>query len=170
MDEYFNFKCIRCGTCCRNSFVSMTYFEYKRLKRLAEEKGKICIFFIYKNHVNDWVILLSAKPCPFLKNDTECTIYEDRPIKCRMHPFNTNDNENVLQESDCPGWGQGRTKKEDLKKELSPYFKKLYHEYDDSNDAINELIESNKMELHKMARKLKIGDQEFNLYRFKIKK
>ena len=62
MDEYFNFRCIKCGTCCKRSLVSMTYFEYLRLKELADKLGKICVFYIYKNHVGDWVILLSAKP------------------------------------------------------------------------------------------------------------
>ena len=171
MDEYFNFKCKQCGTCCKKSLVSMTYFEHLRFQKLAQKLGKICVFFIYKNHADDWVILLSAKPCPFLDKENKCIIYEDRSIKCRMHPFNTTNNEDIFQENDCPGWdGEGRTKVSEIKKELVPYFKKLYHEYDKSNETINELIDSDKLKLTKLNRKFKVDDREFDLYRFKIKK
>lgn len=171
MDDYFNFSCIHCGLCCKKSFIAMTYFEYLKLKRIGKKIGKIPIFYMFKNHCSDWVVLMSAKPCPFLSADNRCTIYESRPTKCRMHPFNTTNNEDVIQEVDCPGWGGLKTTKmSDLKRDLVPYFSLWFAEFDRSNKKIEELIAKNKIKFRKMNRQIQLMDQKFDFFRFEIKK
>jgi Fe-S-cluster containining protein len=68
-------------------------FEYKKLKKLAEDKGikvKFSPFMILfdlntdKCLVLDWFI--DEKICPFLK-DNKCIIYDERPLLCRRYPL-----------------------------------------------------------------------------------
>jgi len=93
-----------CGICCSNGYYPISEIEYKYLKKgfepfysqedmdLLHEK----VWEIYKNReifrkskdINEY-----AYVCPFLKNDM-CSLYEHRPIVCRMYGLLVKDPEN----------------------------------------------------------------------------
>ena len=77
------FKCNRCGECCRTAPIELSDEEVvilcKHLNLSAEEFDD---WFIDKNVLE---IYLRA-PCPFL-SDNACTVYEARPLTCRLYPF-----------------------------------------------------------------------------------
>ncbi len=68
-------------------------WEYKRIKRIAEEKGiKIKLipsWAVYdlksnKTLISNWC--LEGEICPFLE-DNKCSIYKNRPIECKRYPL-----------------------------------------------------------------------------------
>jgi Fe-S-cluster containining protein len=113
------FKCSMCGFCCSNlgrknedetieedklnllpffrlhpekEGLHLYDFEYKKIRKLAEDKGIRVKFFPFmvlfdlnsdKVIVIDWI--MEEKICPFMK-DNKCTIYTDRPMICRRYP------------------------------------------------------------------------------------
>jgi len=80
--------CTRCGECCRTSNpIDFTKEElravakrlgtsYKRLKRKLRARPR-----------GDGAIMVPGKPCPFLEGRNHCTIYDLRPMVCRLYPL-----------------------------------------------------------------------------------
>lgn len=81
-------KCRQCGECCRN--FSTVYIKKQEIKRLAHHL-KISTSKLKKRykmvHDSPQMWRLPANPCPFLKDEAHCTIYELRPNRCRAFPF-----------------------------------------------------------------------------------
>jgi len=73
------FKCLRCGNCCRFYFTELTKEDIKRLENAGYEnfwevrEGKLCM----KTKLGH---------CWFLEND-RCKVYPLRPTVCREFPF-----------------------------------------------------------------------------------
>jgi Fe-S-cluster containining protein len=111
-----DFECTQCGKCCHNLKVPLTVSEaidwltdgnnvqviceavpwaiepaaddlpaaYKRRRSFATTSGTL--------PVRVTVILAAhfAGPCPNLKSDMRCAIYERRPLTCRIYPVEVN--------------------------------------------------------------------------------
>jgi len=84
--------CTHCGECCRDEFFFLTDTESPVLARKLLEKGGIQLI---KEHIlrnptpyNVWGQFLFhyGESCPFHTSD-RCSIYEERPITCRLFPF-----------------------------------------------------------------------------------
>ncbi|RLG35052.1 hypothetical protein DRN97_00895 [Methanosarcinales archaeon] len=75
--EYF--RCERCCKCCREMPIHLNDEDMSRLSRVD---GDALFDKLDENEVDDYL----KTPCPYLKGD-ECTIYESRPMSCRMFPF-----------------------------------------------------------------------------------
>jgi Fe-S-cluster containining protein len=71
---YHNFKCQRCGYCCKSYRVLQVFPEDEERWK---DRPDILEYF-----TQDYYEL----PCKFLKGD-KCLIYEIRPKVCRMFPF-----------------------------------------------------------------------------------
>jgi len=78
------FECKRCARCCRGIPVNLTDEEVatlcKHLRITAEEFDS--------RFIDHRALALYIKsPCPFLDGN-RCTVYERRPLVCRLYPFN----------------------------------------------------------------------------------
>lgn len=89
-----------CAHCCHTG-VTLTQIEWDGILKLAQEKGidldeiiersqrtirKVRGVLDSKKDLDqvDWHNVVINQPCPFLGEDQACTIYEDRPLDCRL--------------------------------------------------------------------------------------
>ena len=107
-EKYLGFRCTGCGNCCRGTIVMVTDADVDRvmdgtgqrpsefLRFVDEDEAKIekrsgwWIRVAHGPHQARAVLALKHRPggaCIFLDDDDRCTIYEDRPVTCREHPF-----------------------------------------------------------------------------------
>jgi Fe-S-cluster containining protein len=95
VSETAEFRCIRCGKCCR-SLLSEDKGILRGLTLLPEEVHlfpedvvRPAIGVGRRPHDIKFRVLacqLAVEPCPHLK-ETGCAIYGDRPSSCRQFPF-----------------------------------------------------------------------------------
>jgi Fe-S-cluster containining protein len=79
--------CTKCANCCRTLRPDFTSED---IDRIAGHLGMVRKEFIaaYLERDEDQVSYqTNASPCPFLGEDSRCTIYDIRPEKCREYPF-----------------------------------------------------------------------------------
>lgn len=74
-----NGECSKCGQCC-STLLPLKRSEVEKLKKIIRTRN-------LKPHCQPRV--LSAEPmfdltCPFLTDEHECSIYDDRPYICRI--------------------------------------------------------------------------------------
>jgi Fe-S-cluster containining protein len=80
----YHFKCKeKCGMCCHQKGLLLTENDYKRLKHVSNNQIKLKPVDVPGFH---YEMMLETKRCPFLK-ETQCSIYKDRPIICRIYPL-----------------------------------------------------------------------------------
>lgn len=77
--------CLKCANCCTTTGPLL---KNKDIERLADHQKMRPADFTEK-HVridedNDYVF--KKMPCPFLKEDNYCSVYESRPSACREYP------------------------------------------------------------------------------------
>ena len=83
--------CKRCGACCRTISASIAFgkeelkaaskylkIPYKKLKRKIRALP-----------LGSKIFNVPGRPCPFLRERNVCTIYEVRPMVCRLYPMGT---------------------------------------------------------------------------------
>ncbi len=88
-------KCEGCAKCCMES-VGINLTEFLNIYKYLEERPNIYIKYIDK--VLDYYFMeyKEKKSCPFLDNNNMCSIYEVRPLNCRLfghwykNDYNTN--------------------------------------------------------------------------------
>jgi len=73
------FECERCCKCCREMPIHLNDEDMDRLSRID---GEALFGKMEDNEVDNYL----KTPCPYLKGN-ECTIYESRPMSCKMFPF-----------------------------------------------------------------------------------
>lgn len=100
-----NFKCQRCGWCCKNVVINVSYSDiirwwkekrYDILKEISylANYGKMGDgFYIAKT------TFAPKQPCPFLRENS-CTIHDTRPLSCKDFPKAHAKNEK--QKIKCP--------------------------------------------------------------------
>ncbi|WP_290597996.1 MULTISPECIES: YkgJ family cysteine cluster protein [unclassified Archaeoglobus] len=97
-----NWKCIRCGKCCKELDVMVTSEEENRLRKFGDifRRGKV---LVYLKRVDG--------KCVFFRSGI-CAIYLERPMACVKYPFyfkSTGEEESyfagvhVYVDSNCPG-------------------------------------------------------------------
>jgi Fe-S-cluster containining protein len=77
--------CLDCAGCCKT--ISPT-FEPEDIRRLSKHLGVKPKVFIerYLEMDEDGDFVHHGAPCPFLKGDNKCSVYEARPEACRGYP------------------------------------------------------------------------------------
>lgn len=89
-----NFKCQRCGKCCRNSRIRISPYDILRICRrlnisTSEFHKKYSYFILDNENDNLLTCMLKTEPkCCFL-GENGCEIYKDRPFGCRIYPLAT---------------------------------------------------------------------------------
>jgi len=107
------FACLRCGNCCKApESIPLVFEDFERLVT-AKRFDVIARARPYINKFSGEQGFHFRRPCPFLVRVTaktyECSIYELRPLICRLFP----EHGNIILKSECPGF------RFDLDKELS---------------------------------------------------
>lgn len=109
------FECTHCGACCKKetSPVNITLGDIKRIskflgkdpKELIGNEIKIRPFMDAESPGRFELELGLPKPCHFWK-DSKCSIYEARPLNCRLFPFwlyATQPDESIIEQA-LPGY------------------------------------------------------------------
>jgi len=77
--------CLKCANCCKTTGPLLTSLDIGRLsKRLKVAEKDFVNEFLRTDEEGDFVF--RSMPCPFLKVDNYCSVYEDRPKACRAYP------------------------------------------------------------------------------------
>lgn len=80
-----DFKCIKCGDCCKFLIVKVGKRDIDKIKKAGYDD-----FFGMDSHIRDNVLKRDDEGCVFLaKKGKEyfCRIYEIRPKVCKDYPF-----------------------------------------------------------------------------------
>lgn len=101
--ELLKFRCTGCGNCCRDPFLPLTDADVRRIRAHTGERSANVVQFVDRNEIEmddepeafailrqgKRVMILrhSAKGCRYLALDDRCSIYQARPLGCRIFPF-----------------------------------------------------------------------------------
>ncbi|MFX1513448.1 MAG: YkgJ family cysteine cluster protein [Promethearchaeota archaeon] len=83
-------KCIgTTGGCCIDARFTIHISELEPFKRVFESDSSSIKEHKLEKYDGEEVFLYDSqgKPCVFLSKEGECTIYEDRPLTCRLYPL-----------------------------------------------------------------------------------
>jgi uncharacterized protein len=79
--------CTDCGNCCRTLQIILGPKDISRLAKrleLTESAFKEKYIGVAEDKA---LYFMASPPCPFLADNNQCTVYEDRPQACRDYPF-----------------------------------------------------------------------------------
>src|SRR5947208_9373383 len=78
--------CTKCANCCKTLHPVVTNEDITRIaQHLGIAKDRFIAAYLEQDDEGGYRIKNS--PCPFLADDNRCTIYDERPEKCRGYPF-----------------------------------------------------------------------------------
>ena len=78
-------NCLDCANCCKSISPAVTDADISRLAKFLKMKpSRIVSDFFVMDHEGDYVFL--STPCPFLRDDNYCMVYEARPRACKEYP------------------------------------------------------------------------------------
>jgi Fe-S-cluster containining protein len=109
-----SFKCTKCGACCRELVICITYSDIKRwvkqnrtdiLRQVTFTRGAPQGDGFYFEQT----ITAPKKPCLFLIDD-QCSIHETKPVCCKDAP------DSLTKFDVCPVWDSSYINKNLLKK------------------------------------------------------
>ena len=79
--------CTRCANCCRTLRVVVTDEDIPRIAgHLGMRPDEFIAAYLGRDE-EEGHYRIRTTPCPFLGDDSKCTIYDVRPEKCRGYPF-----------------------------------------------------------------------------------
>jgi Fe-S-cluster containining protein len=79
--------CTRCANCCRTLRIVVTDEDIPRIAgHLGMGLGEFIANYLERDE-EEGHYRVRTTPCPFLGDDSKCTIYGVRPEKCRGYPF-----------------------------------------------------------------------------------
>ncbi len=102
--DWLKFRCTGCGNCCKETIVMLTDHDVRRIvdgtgmaprqfvRFFAEDEIKLAkrhpFWIRFANRRATMALRWGRDRCFFLGEEDRCTIYNDRPVACREHPFN----------------------------------------------------------------------------------
>lgn len=82
--------CLGCAACCKNYSPRFKTPDIKRIARhLKMKEGAFIEAYLRLDEEGDYVV--RSKPCPFLRGDNKCSVYEVRPSDCSRFPYTDED-------------------------------------------------------------------------------
>ncbi len=89
-EAFSKIDCLTCANCCKNYSPRFKTPDIKRIaKRLKMKEGDFIETYLRLDEDGDYVV--KTTPCPFLRVDNYCSIYEDRPSDCARYPYTDED-------------------------------------------------------------------------------
>ena len=83
--------CLKCANCCKTTSPIFRDSDIKKLaKRFRIKTHQFITEYLKQDMDGDYV--LHAAPCPFLWDNNECSVYEDRPLACKEYPHTNRKN------------------------------------------------------------------------------
>lgn len=77
--------CRKCGNCCKDLGPKVNNRDIERIGKFINMRaGKVRNNYLDVDEDNDFVF--NRMPCPFLKEENFCSIYEARPRACAEYP------------------------------------------------------------------------------------
>lgn len=77
--------CLQCGNCCKTTPPLLLNEDINRVsKQVQQPVASFMKNFVIRDEDGDMVF--NRTPCPFLKSDNCCSVYEARPNACREYP------------------------------------------------------------------------------------
>jgi len=114
LHNVLKFKCKKCGKCCDSTFIQLYPFDIKNIcKKLNIKTKELNQKYLLLNEIEGIprTFIKNRPTCPF-KEDNQCTIYENRPIRCKLFPLGRVFKEkkilHVLPEEKCVGFQTGK--------------------------------------------------------------
>ena len=102
-EKYLKFRCTGCGNCCKEPLLPLTDSDIRRIVRHTGEAVTELVRWVDRNGIDmddepeAFVTLRQGKRvmvlrhtsgrCHYLGPDDRCTIYGQRPLGCRIFPF-----------------------------------------------------------------------------------
>ena len=102
-EKFLKFRCTQCGNCCKDPLLPLTDSDIKRITRHTGEPSSDLVRWVDRNGIDmddepeAFVMLRQGKRvmvlrhegggCRYLGSDDRCTIYGQRPLGCRVFPF-----------------------------------------------------------------------------------
>ncbi|MEI7675466.1 MAG: YkgJ family cysteine cluster protein [Bacteroidales bacterium] len=84
-DVFEDMNCLDCGNCCKTLSPAMTHLDVIRISKALRIKAQdVEDKYLKMDEDDDYVF--RSMPCPFLREDNYCSIYENRPKACREYP------------------------------------------------------------------------------------
>ena len=88
---YFSSKqkdyCVRCGDCCRTqSPINLLHDELSKIAHHENVGRSGLVRSLHMKREKEGSFSMPGLPCPFLKGENTCTIYDIRPFICRAYP------------------------------------------------------------------------------------
>jgi Fe-S-cluster containining protein len=89
-EAFEKIDCLKCANCCKNYSPRFKTPDIKRIsKHLKMKEGDFIETYLAVDEDGDYVA--RSKPCPFLRNNNFCSIYENRPSDCHRFPYTDED-------------------------------------------------------------------------------
>ena len=83
--------CLSCANCCKTTSPIFRDSDIKKLaKRFRVKTHEFINSYLKMDADGDHV--LRTAPCPFLWDNNECSVYEDRPLACKEYPHTNRKN------------------------------------------------------------------------------
>lgn len=131
--ELLKFHCTGCGNCCRDPLLPLTDTDAKRIMEGTGDGPQDFVKWVDRDGIEmqdepeAFVRLRQGKRvmvlrhqhgrCRYLGTDDRCTIYESRPLGCRIFPFDPDFNKKgrltrlrLIQVTECPYTLEGTTR------------------------------------------------------------
>lgn len=90
-ETFGELDCLTCANCCKTTSPIFIKTDIDRLSKVFRMKHSEFIdTYLHQDEDGDYV--LNSAPCPFLKEDNTCLVYEDRPKACREYPHTNRKN------------------------------------------------------------------------------
>ena len=82
---FTHIDCLQCGNCCRTTGPLLLNKDIEHLsKHFKLKPSEFSEHYLRVDEDGDFVF--KQMPCPFLKNDNYCSVYNHRPGACRDYP------------------------------------------------------------------------------------
>lgn len=89
-EAFAKIDCLQCANCCKHYSPRFKTPDIKRIsKHLKLRESEFIEKYLVVDEEGDFVA--NSKPCPFLKEDNSCGIYEQRPSDCHRFPYTNED-------------------------------------------------------------------------------
>ncbi len=124
------FECTMCGECCLGTSMELLADDLERITGLGYALNQ----FAARGSDGVWRLRNVDGHCVFYDpNSKRCSIYESRPIGCRLYPLNYDDEEGAVVDKACPAW---RTVPPSEKKRLSRVLQLFVEETQRTDDEV----------------------------------
>jgi Fe-S-cluster containining protein len=83
-EKFLKFRCTGCGNCCKEPLLPLTDSDVTRITRHTGEPTSVLVRWVDRNGID---MDHAGGGCRYLGSDDRCTIYNHRPLGCRIFPF-----------------------------------------------------------------------------------